>query len=331
MSPASGSSTSTGPVASPRSASSSSPLRRGRPSSRPTNCHSHRPAAWCNGWAGPFLYEGEVPVTSQWEIGYHAAPIEKNMPKFLGSFDAIWEERKWELELGLGYSRARFPQVAGRIGQYLEDARTFKIGPGRSTSRSCTPCWPSTSSSTGSARPTGSTPGTSPRCCRAATPDHGMRPDHVGSGRRSRAARHRRAVRPGAPADPRSLSTAGGNASVWLTKFDDFLKSSGWRTEGIADINIPSWIEDQSSHLGQLRNFVGGGAHDFDRRWPLPTRRDEAIEAARSQLNGDGPRRLQPAARHLHRRQLRLVERRSQLLHRSAFLDPGSAGCAGRS
>ncbi len=44
---------------------------------------------------GPFLYESEVPVTSQWEIGYRAARIEKNMPKFLGSFDAIWEERKW--------------------------------------------------------------------------------------------------------------------------------------------------------------------------------------------------------------------------------------------
>jgi len=50
---------------------------------------------------GPFLYEGEVPVTSPWEIGFRAARIEKNMPKFLGSFDAIWEERKWELELGL--------------------------------------------------------------------------------------------------------------------------------------------------------------------------------------------------------------------------------------
>ena len=53
-----------------------------------------------------------------------------------------------------------------------------------------------------------------------------------------------------------ALSSAGGNASTWLTKFDDFLKDYGWRTEGIADINIPSWIEDQSSPLGQIRNFI---------------------------------------------------------------------------
>ena len=77
---------------------------------------------------GPFLYEGEVPVTSQWEIGYRAARIEKNMPKFLGNFDAIWEERKWELELGLGYFESY--DFAGKslaeIGQFIEDAFTFQ-------------------------------------------------------------------------------------------------------------------------------------------------------------------------------------------------------------
>ena len=65
---------------------------------------------------GPFLYEGEVPITSPWEIGYRAARIEKNMPPFLQNFDAIWEERKWELDLGLGYfeSVRLRRQVAGR-------------------------------------------------------------------------------------------------------------------------------------------------------------------------------------------------------------------------
>jgi pyruvate,water dikinase len=86
-----------------------------------------------------------------------------------------------------------------------------------------------------------------------------------------------------------SLSKAGGNASVWLTKFDDFLKVHGWRTEGIADINIPSWIENQASPLGQLRNFVQlEERHDFDSSLVDSHReRDEAIDAARSQLNGD--------------------------------------------
>ena len=77
---------------------------------------------------GPFLYEGEVPVTSPWEIGFRAARIEKNMPKFLGIFDAIWAERKWELELGLSYFESY--DFAGKslaeIGQYLADACTFQ-------------------------------------------------------------------------------------------------------------------------------------------------------------------------------------------------------------
>ena len=85
-----------------------------------------------------------------------------------------------------------------------------------------------------------------------------------------------------------ALSAAGGNASIWLTKFDDFLKVYGWRTEGIADINIPSWIENQASPLGQLRNFVQmEERHDFDQSLADSHReRDEAIENARSKLNG---------------------------------------------
>ena len=43
---------------------------------------------------------------------------------------------------------------------------------------------------------------------------------------------------------------------MWLTKFDDFLQVYGWRTEGIADTNIPSWIENPESPLGQIRNFL---------------------------------------------------------------------------
>ena len=115
-----------------------------------------------------------------------------------------------------------------------------------------------------------------------------------------------------------ALSAAGGNASIWLTKFDDFLKVYGWRTEGIADINIPSWIEDQSSPLGQIRNFLQRrGAPRLRRRARRLARRagrghrGRPVAAERRR-----PRRLQRAARHLHRRQLRLVERGPQLLHR---------------
>ena len=85
------------------------------------------------------------------------------------------------------------------------------------------------------------------------------------------------------------LASAGGNASVWLTQFDDFLKVHGWRTEGIADTNIPSWIENPASPLGQIRNFLEmDEPHDFEKAATAArAERDEAVDAARSQLSGE--------------------------------------------
>ena len=86
-----------------------------------------------------------------------------------------------------------------------------------------------------------------------------------------------------------NLAKAGGNASVWLTSFDDFLKVYGWRTEGIADVNIPSWIENPTSPLGQIRNFLSmDEPHDFEQAAAAAREeRDATIDAARSQLSGE--------------------------------------------
>jgi phosphohistidine swiveling domain-containing protein len=86
-----------------------------------------------------------------------------------------------------------------------------------------------------------------------------------------------------------ALTSAGGNASIWLSKFDDFLGLYGWRTEGIADINIPSWNENQASPLGQIRNFIGvDERHDFDKSLESSHHeREEAIDDARSKLSGE--------------------------------------------
>ncbi len=240
---------------------------------------------------GPFLYEGEVPVESQWEIGYRAARIEKNMPKFLGNFDAIWEERKWELEMGLGYFESYDfdGKSLADIGQYLVDARTFNTRAWEIHFEIMYPLLAIYLQLYGLCAGNGIDPGNIAKMLQ---------------GRDSKIMETDRAMWDLADEAKRlgiadlfahepdqirgALSAAGGNASIWLTKFDDFLKVYGWRTEGIADINIPSWIEDQSSPLGQLRNFVQmDERHDFDSSLVDSHReRDEAIEVARSQLNG---------------------------------------------
>ena len=221
-----------------------------------------------------------------------AARIEKNMPKFLGNFDAIWEERKWELELGLGYFESY--DFAGKslaeIGQYLVDARTFQTRAWEIHFEIMYPLLAIYLQLYGLCAGNGIDPGNIAKMLQ---------------GRDSKIMETDRAMWDLADEANRlgiadlfdhepdeirdALSKAGGNASIWLTKFDDFLKVHGWRTEGIADINIPSWIENQASPLGQLRNFVQmEERHDFDKSLADSHReRDEAIDAARSQLNGD--------------------------------------------
>ncbi len=49
------------------------------------------------------------------------------MGPFLQNFDAIWNERKWELEHGLGYFEGYdfVGKSLAEIGQFMVDARTF--------------------------------------------------------------------------------------------------------------------------------------------------------------------------------------------------------------
>ena len=241
---------------------------------------------------GPFLYEGEVPITSPWEIGFRAARIEKNMPKFLGNFDAIWEERKWELELGLQYFESF--DFAGTsladIGQYVEDATIFQLRAWEIHFEIMYPLLAIYLQLYGVCASNGVDPGNIAKMlqgrdskimeCDRAMWDLADEANRLGIAD----------VFDTEPEQIRgALSSAGGNASTWLTKFDDFLKDYGFRTEGIADINIPSWIEDQSSPLGQIRNFIQADErHDFDAALTAShAERDEAIEAARSKLSGD--------------------------------------------
>ena len=82
------------------------------------------------------------------------------------------------------------------------------------------------------------------------------------------------------------LAAQGGSASTWLTQFEDFLQVYGWRTEGPADIALPSWIEDPTPALGMIKTFLEKGTdHDFEAaRAAAVEERETAVDAARSVL-----------------------------------------------
>jgi pyruvate,water dikinase len=241
---------------------------------------------------GPFPYESEVPTTSPWEIGFRAARIERNMPKFLQNFDAIWDERKWELELGLGYFENYDFNGASLsdIGQYIADARTFHKRAWEIHFELMYPLLGIYLQLYGLCASNGIDPGSvskflQGRDSRIMQTDRAMW-DLVGEAKRLGIADQFDAE----PDQIRDrLAKVGGNASIWLTKFDDFLREYGWRTEGIADTNIPSWIENPASPLGQIRNFLSmDEPHDFERAAAAAqAERDEAVDAARSQLKGE--------------------------------------------
>ncbi len=241
---------------------------------------------------GPFLYEGEVPVPSQWDVMQRAQRIEKNMPKFLGNFDAIWEERKDELDRALNYfesynfSGKSIPEIT----QYIEDSQTFQRRAWEIHFEIMYPLLAIYLQLYGMCAGNGIDPGSiakmlQGRDSKIMETDRGLW-GLVDEAKRLGIGEHFQH----APDQIRSaLNNVGGNASVWLTKFDDFLKIYGWRTEGIADVNIPSWIENQVSPLGQLRNFIGmEERHDFDASLVSALKeKDEAIESARTQLSGE--------------------------------------------
>ena len=241
---------------------------------------------------GPFPYEGEVTTTSEWELGFRAARIGRNMPSFLQNFDSIWEARKWELELGLTHFESY--DFAGKsladIGQFMVDARTFHKRAWEIHFELMYPLLGIYLELYGLCASNGIDPGQvakffQGRDSKIMENDRAMW-DLVGEAQRLGVTEHFDAE----PEQIRDrLAKAGGNGSVWLTKFDDFLKEYGWRTEGIADTNIPSWIENPASPLGQIRNFLTmDEPHDFEKAAALArAERDEAIDIARSQLSGE--------------------------------------------
>ena len=265
-----------------------------RRSSPRTSCRSRRPAGSCSAWAGRSSTRARCRSRRRGRSASGPPASRRTCPSSSATSTPSGRSASGSSSSASATSRATTSPASPwpRSASTSPTPCTFQQPRrGRSTSRSCTRCSPSTCSSTGCAPATGSTPATSPRCCRAATPRSWRPTGRCGTW----------PTRPSASASPTCSSTsptrsatrcptAGGNASIWLTKFDDFLKVLRLAHGGHRRHQHP--VVDRGPGVAarpdaQLR--ADGRAPRLRRRRspPRTAERDEAIEDARSQLSGE--------------------------------------------
>ena len=310
-----------------------------RPSSPPTSCRSHPPAGSCSGWADRSSTRARSPSRRSGRSATERPGSSKNMPRFLQNFDAIWDERKWELELGLGYFESY--DFAGKslaeLGQFMRDAWTFQSRAWEIHFEIMYPLLAIYLQLYGRVRRERDRPRQrSPRCCRAATPRSWRPTARCGtsptrpSGSSITAHLHEQRTRPTirAALDRRRRQRLG--LADQVRRLPGALRAAhrGHRRHEHPVVergpDVAARTDPQLHRHGRpprLRQVPRiartSRARRGDRRRPL-----EVAQRRRA-------RRVQRAAGDQQRRQLRVVERGPQLLHRPARLDPDAHGRAG--
>jgi len=86
-----------------------------------------------------------------------------------------------------------------------------------------------------------------------------------------------------------TIPAAGPAGQRWWEEFQSFLSAYGWRTEGVYDVTLPTWVEDPTSPLGTIKTFLlRDEAHDFDGALAdAVAERERAVTEARGQLTAE--------------------------------------------
>lgn len=240
--------------------------------------------------AGTHLYGSSIPVDTEREIEARNKRLAAYLPHFLENFNDIWARRveevndAWEFFQGAdlaGMSREQ-------LGDYLRQARGYHRRAFEIHFEVMYPMLANYLGFYGVCTELGIDPGEIGKFLQGY--DTKIMETDRELWRLTRAARQAGLEELFTSTEPGQLSgvlkQTGGAATEWLSKFDDFLGTYGYRTEGSCDVGLPSWIEDPTPALGMIKSFLlKGEEHDFDAaRAQAIEERDTAIEAARSRL-----------------------------------------------
>jgi phosphohistidine swiveling domain-containing protein len=242
--------------------------------------------------AGPHIYSGQVDVGSSWQLQSRAERIARNLPGFLANFPTIWADRVVELEGGLAHFETDDHALdsLAEIGTYFADAQAFFKRAWEIHFEMMYPLLAAYVGFYGLCQQLGLDPGEISKFLQG----HDTKIMEVDRQLWELTSAARRAglteLFASTPAEQLLAAITASpheEGKGWLHSFDDFLAIHGNRTEGIADVVLPSWREDTTSPLGTIKTFLQQpGDHDFGAAHDLAVaERHEAIENARSKLS----------------------------------------------
>jgi len=241
--------------------------------------------------AGTHIYASEVPVTSEWEVGERGKRIAQNLPVFLANFEDIWKTRVAELQSGLDHFETYVfaGKSLGELGVNLQEARIFQKRAWEIHFEVMYPLLANYLGFYGACTEFGIDTAEISKFLQGYDTKI-LETDRelwklAALARRPEVAQIFASTEAGQLHG--ALSRAGGAGSDWLRTFETFLRSYGYRTEGISDIALPSWVEDPTSPLGTIKTFLQKPTdHDFKGAHKLAiAEREASIEAARSKLS----------------------------------------------
>lgn len=240
--------------------------------------------------AGSHLYGSAIPVENEHEVQTRSKRLSRNLPAFLNDFNDIWA--RCVEEVNDTWSRFHAADLASmsraQLGDYLRQARRFHRRAFEIHFQVMYPLLANYVGFYGICTELGIDPGEIGKFLQGY--DTKIMETDRELWRLTRQARQAGLESVFASTPPEKLSAAlkrdGGAAAQWLSKFDAFLDTYGWRTEGSCDVALPSWVEDPTPALGTIKSFLAKGEeHDFEAAHEQAVEeRTAAIDAARSRL-----------------------------------------------
>lgn len=238
---------------------------------------------------GTHIYAAEIPVTSEWEMGYRGYRAAQSIPRMIAGFADAWQEAVEELETGFAHFRETDPSTLAphELGRHLEDAVTFHRRAWEIHFEMMYPLLANYVGFYGLCAEFGIPPGEISKFLQGydtkimetdrelwklaqVVQELGLEETFVG--------------RPVGELRPVLETTPAGRG--FLEQLDAFLDRFGWRTEGIIEPTFVPWIEDPSPALAAIRGFLAGsGSFDFEAAHTASVEeREQAVAAAKARL-----------------------------------------------